>query len=247
MATGAQAYDPGPFNQRIPALTTRLEQLYEATRRAKKRLENVKTPEQHVNYFLHAKIALIKKSLEIGVSPQGIADAIAQEMGGDAIGIPKIVAAIKRVTRPRAEPDGPRKRIGRPPKNATPAATPAEVQPFGTAAAAAGKPRTKPDKSAPPSGLKDSPEREQRMRRRAPIWAGHYAEDAQYAAVVARHDGESDADFYWRMWHTEPPWSGDMPRHANQLTHTQWVEKCWNLKSPQERAAHQASLPSTAR
>jgi hypothetical protein len=50
MTTSIQAYDPAPFNERIPALTARLERLYEATRRAKRRLQNVKTAGQHVNY-----------------------------------------------------------------------------------------------------------------------------------------------------------------------------------------------------
>jgi hypothetical protein len=287
MTTAVQTYDPAPFSARIPALTARLEQLYEATRRAKRRLQNVKTADQHVNFYIHTRIELIKKSLEIGVSPQSIAEAIAQEMGDNPIDLKKIVTAVKRATRPQADPSAPRKRIGRPPKSTASATTEAVandndpvipattlVETPSTAAttaavisaseattttastaksraasrtAAPAKPATQSDNSTPSSGPKDTPEREQRMRRRTPIWVADYADDKQYAPIVARNEDEPDTDFYWRMWHTPPPWSGDMPRHADQLTETQWIEKSWSLKSPEERAAHQASLLSTAR
>jgi hypothetical protein len=85
------------------------------------------------------------------------------------------------------------------------------------------------------------------MRRKAPVWAIHYSGDRKYGPVVARREGESDTDYFWRMWHTAPPWSDDQPRFADQLTETQWIDRCWTLKSPEERAAHEASLPTTAR
>ncbi|MDR0275597.1 MAG: hypothetical protein LBI48_09720 [Burkholderiaceae bacterium] len=262
-AAATATYDPAPLNQRTQIFYTDLERLRDVTRRARKRLERVKNADQHIACLLQAKNTLIRECLELEIAPETIAETILQKAQDIAISRRKLIGAIKRCARPASSET--RKRIGRPPKNRDAAVQPTGPDATVAAAAAttviaaakntsaapapAAKPPAKPEKPATAAAAspKDSAEREQRMRRKAPIWAGRYEDDRKYGAIVARGKNESDADYCWRMWHTEPPWSGEMPRFASELTETQWIEKCWNLKSPEERTAHQASLPTTAR
>jgi hypothetical protein len=92
----------------------------------------------------------------------------------------------------------------------------------------------------------DSPAEIERYRGEAPSWVSKYRDDKRYGAVVARHDGESNPDYFWRMWHTAPPWSGEYEPRPDE-TQAQYHRRCWGQKSPEERAAHERSLPSTAR
>jgi len=104
--------------------------------------------------------------------------------------------------------------------------------------------------TAPATGLssekQNSEERQQRLRRKAPSWVNEYSDDPKYGPIVMRRNGENDSDYYWRMWHTAPPWANEQPRIPDE-SETQWIQKCWLLTSPEERAAHEASLPTTAR
>ena len=238
MPSETKTYDPEVLNQCVPGILAELERLRDAAKRARSQLAHVKDPDRHLAYVLQAKGALIRECLDFEIPPETLADIILKRTPGLAISRHKLIHALRRIGQSLALADdgAPRKRIGRPPKNqeAQDAATAAQ-----TVIATA--------KNTSAAGPKDSSEREQRMRRKAPVWAGHYGGHPQYGTVVARREGESESDYGWRMWHTPPPWSHEQPRFADQLTETQWIEKCWLLKSPEERAAHEASLPATAR
>jgi hypothetical protein len=261
MSLPTEPYDPAALNRLAPDIYTKLERMCEIAERARKKLERVKNADQHIACLLQARGALIKKCLDLEITAESVADMILEDAQDLPISRRKLIGAVNRCR--MAPADAGISRRGRPRKNqdtGPDAVAPAPASPAETVitttktASAAVAPSVKlPVKSEKPAAttaapiLKDSPEREQRMRRKAPIWVGRYEDDPKYGPIVARHEGESDTDYFQRMWRTPPPWSDEMPRFADQLTQTQWVEKCWNLKSPEERAAHEASLPSTAR
>jgi len=248
MPLEVKTYDPATLDRHVPGILAELEQLRDSTKRARQQLAHVKSSDQHLACVLQAKGALIMECLNLEIPPEMLADTILKRTPDVSINHRKLVNAIRRIGQIMsvAEDGTPRKRIGRPPKNQDAADVAASTAQTVIATAKSTSAIAKPEK-APAASPKDSPEREQRMRRKAPVWAGNYSDHPQYGALVARRADESDADYGWRMWHTPPPWSHEQPRFADQLTETQWIEKCWNLKSPEERAAHEASLPTTAR
>ena len=261
MDTATETYNPQPLNEALSKNFEQLARIRTIERRNRTRLDRVKNADQHIAYLIQARGTLIKECLDLEISSEDIAELLLQNTENIPINRRKLINGINRCA--RAENENPRKRTIQQPKkpdddpaqpgqDAKAAALPDSPGTPDTAkttlpdAAAATKPPAKPEKPSAPAAKQDSPDREQRMRRKGPIWATNYKDDSNYGHLVVRNEDESDADFFWRMWHTAPPWSDEMPRRADQLSETQWIEKCWGLKSPEERAAHDASLPSTA-
>jgi hypothetical protein len=277
MTVEPATFDPEDLHQKSLLMLAELEGLRDAAKRARRKLERARNADEYLACFLQAKGALIAECLALEVPLNTIAEVILRRATDTPINRKKLLAAVKRCALPTLVGGGtPRKRIGRPPKNqdattnqqaGQDAATAVAVSATQTVIATAKNTATattvvatpppaqvqktvaKSEKPVAPAstGPKDKPEREQRMRSKAPVWAMDYSDHRKYAPVVARREGESDADYFWRMWHAAPPWSSEVPRFADQITETQWIEKCWLYKSPEERAAHQASLPTTAR
>jgi hypothetical protein len=269
MTADTATFDPEDLYQKSLLMLADLEGLRESAKRARRKLERARNADEYLACFVQAKGALIAECLALEVPLDTIAEVLLRRAADTPISQKKLMAAIKRCARPAPENDGtPRKRIGRPPKNpeanigpqasqdaatagAVTAAQTVIAAAKNTSAATVPSPKSvaKSENPAAPAspGPKDKPEREQRMRSKAPVWSMDYSDDRKYAPVVARRQDESDTDYFWRMWHTAPPWSSEVPRFADQITETQWIEKCWLYKSPEERAAHQASLPTTAR
>ena len=262
----AQPFNPEKAFQGASLSIADLRDAYEVARR---KLKRAKKTEDFLFPLIESERALIAKMLGLWFTPDSIADIIQTrlEQQNLTVGRRKLLNAIKRCT-PIVEGHPPRKRIGRPPKNAaattfsvTEQANPSDISTEKTAAVVAetviasaksasvvnGNSEKSAEKSASSTQKEDSDDRKQRLRRKAPSWTANYNDHPQYGSVVARGDNESDADYNWRMWHTAPPWADELPRSPAMESETQWIQRCWLLTSPEERAAHEASLPTTAR
>jgi hypothetical protein len=122
--------------------------------RALKRLRNARKVEDCLRIQSEAHRPLIGELLNIGLAPDDIANILLEKWQGP-VNRRKIVSAIQRCD-PRAagslNPDGaPRKRIGRPPKNAA-AAEPVDKSPAAPAAVADAK--TPPVRATPKRTLR---------------------------------------------------------------------------------------------
>jgi len=111
----------------------------------------------------------------------------------------------------------------------------------------ASAPAAAPAAASTPPFKEETEQHKERMRRELPDWVARYQDDKKYAAAVQRREGESDIDYCWRMWHTRAPWAAEvnLPIWPSQ-TETDHIASAWDEKSPEERAAYRASLPTTA-
>ena len=244
----------------------RLQKMYDDARR---KLRTAKTAEELVQQILMPKCALLQRMFSIGIMPEDMADLFAQDMAdkGIALSTGKLLKALRKFGKPSVGNSG--KKRGRK-SNAERAAAEAAAQiettetakfpgnsipstPKNSAKSAA--------KSAPtsvpaavhldasrPQFKEESDKRKERMRRELPNWVARYQGDKKYASAVQQREAESQTDYYWRMWHTPAPWAAELnfPIWPGQ-TETEHIAAAWNEKSPEERAAYRASLPSTAR
>ncbi|MDR2990743.1 MAG: hypothetical protein LBU72_02190 [Burkholderiaceae bacterium] len=186
MSTPTEPYDPTALNRLAPDFYARLERMCQIAERARQKLARVKNADQHIACLLQARSALIKKCLDLEITAESIASMILEDAGDLPISRRKLMGAINRCQLAPAS-DGACSKRGRPRKNqdagpqqpgpdaAASATSTAETviataKNASAAPAPAAKQAAKPERPPAAPIPKDSPEREQKMRRRAPIW-----------------------------------------------------------------------------
>jgi len=251
----------------------RLQKMYDAARR---KLRTAKTAEELVQQILEPKRTLLQRMFSIGIMPEDMADLFAQDLAGKGVALSttKLLKALRKFSESPAGNSGARtagKKRGRK-SNAERAAAEASAQTESAQTVVAAKfpgnsvpvasknsarisakstakplPASSPAAAPAPQFKEETDKRKEQMRRELPDWVARYQHDKKYAAFVQRREGESQIDYCWRMWHTSAPWDAEvnLPIWPGQ-TETEHIAAAWDEKSPEERAAWRASLPTTA-